>query len=115
MNVLRWVTAMVMSSRMLTEACSKLPIKLWYGTRPGGSFDVDVSTQLLNASTAIDKPTGLQSIMLKRSIIYKTYCCCPILMMRLPRSRSTVMPSNQDNEPRPCTLNLLPKADLTQR
>jgi hypothetical protein len=57
---------MVMSGRVITEAYNKLPIKLWYGTRPGGSFDVDVSTQLRKASTAIGEPMGLQSIMLKR-------------------------------------------------
>jgi hypothetical protein len=31
---------MVMSGLVLTEAYNKLPIKLWYGTRQGGSFDV---------------------------------------------------------------------------
>jgi hypothetical protein len=112
MHLLRWLTAMVTSGHMLTEAYNKLPIKLRYGTRPGGSFDVDVSTQLLKASTAIGEPTGFQSIMLKRSSISKAYCCLLILIVRLPRSRSTVMPSNQDTGPRYCTLNLLPKADL---
>jgi hypothetical protein len=53
---------MVMSGRVLTEAFNMLPIKLWYGLRPRGNFDVDVSTQLLKASTAIGKPTGLQSL-----------------------------------------------------
>jgi hypothetical protein len=43
---------MVLSGHVLTEAHNKLPIKLWYGTEPGGSFDVDVSTQLLKAPTA---------------------------------------------------------------
>jgi hypothetical protein len=52
---------MVMSGRVLTEAYNKLPIKLWYGTRPGGNLDVDVSTQLLKASTTIGEPTSLQS------------------------------------------------------
>jgi hypothetical protein len=74
-----------MSGRVLKEAYNKLPIKLWYGTNPGGSFDVDVRTQLLKASTAIvGERIGLQSTMLKRSGIPKTHCCCPILMMRLP-------------------------------
>jgi hypothetical protein len=82
---------MVMSARVLTEAFSKLPIKLWYGTRPGGSSDVYVSKQLLKASTAIGELCDLHSIMLKRYNTSKTYCCYPILMMRLPRSRSTVL------------------------
>jgi hypothetical protein len=73
MYLLRWLTTMVMSGRVLTETYSKLPIKFWHGTRPGGNFDVDVSTKLLKASTAIGEPTGLQSIMLKRSNISKTY------------------------------------------
>jgi hypothetical protein len=34
---------MVMSGRVLTEAYNKLPIKLLYGNKPGGGFDVDVS------------------------------------------------------------------------
>jgi hypothetical protein len=103
---------MVMSGRLLTEAYNKLPIKLWYGTEPGVSFDVDVCIQLLKASTATGDPTALQSTMLKRSNMSKTYCSCSILMMRLPRSRSTVMPSNKDIGPKSCTLNLMPKADL---
>jgi hypothetical protein len=66
---------MVMSDRVLTEAYRKLSIKRWYGTEPRGSFDVDVYRQLLKASAAIGEPTGLQSTMLKRSCISKTYCC----------------------------------------
>jgi hypothetical protein len=73
MYLLRWLTTTVMSGRVLTKVYNKLPIKLWYGTRPGGTFDVDVSTQVLKASTAIGEPTGLQSITLKRSNISKTY------------------------------------------
>jgi hypothetical protein len=85
MYLLGWLSTMVMSGRVLTEAYNKLPVKLWYDTRPGGSFDVDVYTQLLKASTAIGGATGLQSIMtLERSSISKTYYCCPIMMMRLP-------------------------------
>jgi hypothetical protein len=64
---------MVMSGRVLTEGYNKLPIKLWYGIDPGGSFDINVSTQLLKASTSIGEPTGLWSTMLKRSSISKTY------------------------------------------
>jgi hypothetical protein len=97
MYLLLWLTTMVISGRVLTEAYKKLPIKLWYGDEPGGSFDVDICTQLLKTSTAIGEPSGLQSTTLKRSGISKTSCCCPILMMRLPRSRSTVISfSNYD-------------------
>jgi hypothetical protein len=74
MYLLIWLTTMVMSGHVLTEASSKLPIKLWYRTNPGGNYDVDVSTQLLHASTDIGELIGLQSTMLKRSSISKTYC-----------------------------------------
>jgi protoheme ferro-lyase len=46
------------SGRVLTEASNKLPVKLWQGPKLGGSFHVDVSTQLLKASTAIGEPIG---------------------------------------------------------
>jgi hypothetical protein len=59
MSLLRRLAAMVMSGRVLTEAYKKLPIKLKYGTRHGGNFDVDVSTRFFKASTAIGEPTGL--------------------------------------------------------
>jgi hypothetical protein len=49
---------------VLTEAYNTMPIKLWVGTEPGGSFHAGASsTQLLKVSNAMGQPIGLQSTM----------------------------------------------------